>query len=336
MAAGTHIVGVLSSGYLPARREVVLAGGATENITFALEPSEAALAHLVVRSPVPGAEVVVDGQRVGVTPLSSSLTVKPGTRVVELRRTGYFSVKRDISLGDGASGELALPLEQDPAGSAAFGVLSLEISEPDASVAINGQDRGVYRNPFRLPAGPHVLAVERGGFESTSRVVEVNVSGTTVVRVSLAPTPQTRSARAERTRSLRQLGWVSLISGGVVGVAGGTFAALAHGLHGDAQDALATTQATFVPGGVCDPKGAGNHAACDAGFASRSKAVDDQSLRRTLGVVAAGVGLAAAVTGAILLTQNSQVEGSSSSSLSIVPLVGVTAQGATIEFQGRF
>ena len=81
-----------------------------------LAPSELRLAHLAIHAAVPDAEVLVDGQRVGRTPLPGSIAVPPGRRVVELRRAGYRSERREVTVDDGATGELAFELARGPDG----------------------------------------------------------------------------------------------------------------------------------------------------------------------------------------------------------------------------
>src|SRR5437762_1279451 len=71
---GAHIVTALAAGYLPARKEVTVAGESSAELKFDLEPSDAKAAHLTVKTALPDAEVVIDGQVVGKTPLPSSLT----------------------------------------------------------------------------------------------------------------------------------------------------------------------------------------------------------------------------------------------------------------------
>ena len=113
IAAGTRLVAALSAGYLPARREITVAGETAQRLELDLTPSELRLAHLAIHTAVPDAEVLVDGQRVGRTPLPGSITVPPGRRVVELRRPGYRSERREVAVDDGATGELAFELGED-------------------------------------------------------------------------------------------------------------------------------------------------------------------------------------------------------------------------------
>ena len=128
IAAGTRLVAALSAGYLPARREITVAGETTQRLALDLAPSELRLAHLAIHTAVPDAEVLVDGQRVGRTPLPGSIAVPPGRRVVELRRPGYRSERREVAVDDGATGELAFDLAEDPTAPSKGGRLVLAVS----------------------------------------------------------------------------------------------------------------------------------------------------------------------------------------------------------------
>src|SRR6187455_1412515 len=57
-----------------------------------------------------GAEVSVNGARVGKTPLERSVFVLPGTQIVELRLQGYHHLKREIPAAAGESRSLRLTL----------------------------------------------------------------------------------------------------------------------------------------------------------------------------------------------------------------------------------
>ena len=59
-----------------------------------------------------GAEISVNGEIVGTTPLDRNVFVLPGTQVVELRLAGYQHLKREIPAGAGESRKLRLRLER--------------------------------------------------------------------------------------------------------------------------------------------------------------------------------------------------------------------------------
>jgi len=58
-----------------------------------------------------GAEVFVNGANVGTTPLDHDIFVMPGTQVVELKRSGYRELRREIPAFAGESRSLTLELE---------------------------------------------------------------------------------------------------------------------------------------------------------------------------------------------------------------------------------
>ena len=95
VAGGVHVVGAVASGYAPMRKEVTVAGGATAEVKLDLVEMQGRVAHVMVKTHLPGADVVVDGQVVGKTPFPSSLTVAPGlAHAIELRREGYVTAAR--------------------------------------------------------------------------------------------------------------------------------------------------------------------------------------------------------------------------------------------------
>lgn len=59
----------------------------------------------------PGAAVLVDGQKIGVTPLEQPLAA--GRHTVELRRDDYLVEVREVNLGRGLVSELSIPLRAD-------------------------------------------------------------------------------------------------------------------------------------------------------------------------------------------------------------------------------
>jgi hypothetical protein len=302
VAAGTRLVSAVSSGYLPARREITVAGQTHERLALDLAPSERRLAHLDVLTALPDADVLVDGQRVGRTPLPGSLALVPGHRVVELRRAGYQPARRELTLDDGATGELSFALAEDAAAPVSPGRLVLAVSEPDPDVTVDGQPRGAYRDPLRLPPGVHLLRVARAGFVATERSVTVPEGGDVLAKVTLAPTPETRAAYKQRTALRRQLGWGAILGGAALAVAGGVVVAVNRRPLADAQariDAIKMTNdcqrevALGTPQPTCD--------------AQLGPADDDYNRHKTIqnfavvgigaGVVAAGVGAALLVTG---------------------------------------
>lgn len=74
---------------------------------------------IAVRSEPPGAEVTLDGARIGAT--NGTYNTFPGTHVVVISKPGYVSETRTVTAEDGASAEVAVTLRTSGSASAAGG-----------------------------------------------------------------------------------------------------------------------------------------------------------------------------------------------------------------------
>jgi len=278
-----------------------VAGGTTVPLSFDLAPTDLLAAHIQVTANLPGADLYVDGARAGQTPLSGTITVAPGSHLVEVRRDGYTPARREITLGSGAAGSLSFELQEDPAATTPRGSLVLAVSEPEAEVSVDGVRRGVYRSPLSLPAGPHQIAVMRAGFVSSERVIEVGAAAATTNRVMLTPTPETRAAYVDHARTVRRWGWIATVGGAALGAAGVALAAAQWGPVHDARTARDEVVATFQPGGSCSETAGVDHTTCRNRLDAANDDVDAHERWRAVGLVGAGVGVAALAAGATLL-----------------------------------
>jgi hypothetical protein len=261
-------------------------------------PSELRLAHVTVRAEVPDADVLVDGERVGRTPLPGSLAVSPGARTVELRRAGYLPARREITLADGATAELGFELREDDAGRAARGRLALAVSEPDPDVTVDGQPRGAYREALALPPGTHRLRVARAGFLPADRLVTVPEGAEATARVTLIPTPETRAAYKQRALLQRRWGWVGAIGGAALAAGAGVTVALNRGALNRARS-LDSKEAQ--PACTPEPFTTPGMEACAAAVAAADDQFNKHQTIQNVGFVALAVGVAAAAAGAVLL-----------------------------------
>ncbi|HET9953296.1 MAG TPA: PEGA domain-containing protein, partial [Polyangiaceae bacterium] len=301
VTSGSHLVGAVAEGYVPERREVLVAGGAITPLRFELvEMRGRRLANLSLRTNVLAAEVVIDGAVVARTPLAATLALAPGQHRIELRRAGYQPRAQTLELGDGATGELTWPLEIDPAALTSQGAdVTLEISEPGAQLSVDGVSSGLYAGPLRLPVGPHHVRVERAGFLSWERVIQVDPHKPNGVNVELEPTPQTRAEVARNAHQHRL--W------GIVGVAGGAvIAGLGTGwlLHNgarksDARQAVDAINAeASSDSGRCDTSsGAVTQEQCNASVDAAYSEWNSVKKRDVYGWIGVGVGAAALTTG---------------------------------------
>jgi hypothetical protein len=344
LAGGSHIIGAIAAGYTPQRKQVTVAGGARSSVEFNLTPMEGRLAHLSLKSKLPSADVLLDGELVGRTPLMSSLTLMPGSHKVELVRPGYRTARTELTLGDGATGEIALEPEEDRTEVARIGGdLRLAITETEALVTVDGTPRGPYSVALRLAPGTHHLLIERGGFRPLERDVDVASGQTTVIPIALDPTPEMRELYVGRARSQRTWSWIG-IGGGLALAGGGTgFLVYNAGAKSDARaDRDAAVGRLDRREGVCDTSSIGGNAqACNEAILSAQDKFDGAKGRDVIGYIGIGVGAAATGLGLyFLLTGDNpnKYDKKPTPDLigSLTPRFAVGPRGAALAVSGTF
>jgi hypothetical protein len=315
VSGGPHVIGVISAGYAPARQEILVAGRQRVQARLDLVAIEGLLGHIEVRCRLPAADVLVDGTRVGKTPLEASVTVAPGKHSVEVRRAGYLPVTREITLQDGARGELTLNPDVDKGAlDREGGWLAVKASETQSVVSADAEEIGLLTGPIHLPAGPHRIHIERGGFLPADRDISVPVGGTATVSVIFEPTPDTRANFVSSAESRRAWSWVTMAVGTAI-AAGGVVLGIVEGNkvptdQTKLDQAVADNQLVPnpLPGATqhpeCNPSLGPNDmtlAACRARESNARSDLNNDKTLQTVGWVAAGVGGAVLVTGTILL-----------------------------------
>jgi hypothetical protein len=339
--SGTHQIGAVAPGYAPSHRSIDIAGGETQKIAFDLVPGEAALGHVGIHTSLPGAEVFVDGKPVpGQTPLRSTLAVTPGTHQIELRREGYRSAAQLVRIDLGAVAEIKLEPELDPlASERVSGKLQVAPSEPDAVVSVDGQPAVSTRDPLRLPVGPHHLVVSAVGFQSAELDAGVTQGSTETVRVQLDPTLETRQAYYEHIHNRRLVGWITGGVGVIAAVTGVALVITGRSARDDANANLASVQQSMVRfgNGICDPAKQIDVTGCQSMLDDANNRVSNANLRITLGYVTGGVGIAAVVTGAVLLLTGDDPGRYEHGGVARAALSGwTTGSGGGLLFSGRF
>jgi serine/threonine protein kinase len=162
---------------------VISAGGVFAGRKFlALGASTTATGTLSINSNPPGAQVVVDGQTSGVTPLR--LTLKQGPHNVELRGAGD---PRAVPITITAGKELSQYIEL-PKGLTAFGQLQVRTEPAGAQVTVDGIPRG--KSPVlveSLAAGEHSVVLEADNSNVKQTVsVEAGMTASLVVPMTTA------------------------------------------------------------------------------------------------------------------------------------------------------
>jgi hypothetical protein len=304
IAAGTHVIAMAAPGYAPMQKQVSIAGLAKDTVAFELLPSETQPAHLSVKTSLLDGDVFVDDHAVGKTPLAASLALPAGNHVIEVRRPGYTTAKQSVALGPGSSGELALEPTVDPSALASEGgYLVLNISEKESTSFVDGEPRGVYTAPLRLPRGVHTLRIEHAGFFPFERKVDVPQGSSKTVTVDLTPTPELRAAYRSRTVSQRTWGYIATGVGAALTVGGATYLIINKKQHDDKEAAFQEQVARASPGGACDPA-TQVPPECNNAVPLALSELDAVTSKQKYGWIAGGIGVATLGLGIVLLVTN--------------------------------
>lgn len=303
VGSGLHVVAAIASGYLPFRQQIDIAGGETREIPFELKPAKGQLAQIRVTSPIAGADVLVDSALVGRTPLPASLPVEAGHHEVALRRPGYLMAKRDITLGEGASGDVALEPEPDPAEIARIGgFVALDGSEPGSSLSIDGRLQEAATGQFRLAPGPHHLLIAHSGFLPFDSEIAVESNKTRAIHVDLEPTAENRQMHLDRVSGQRWRAWGTAVAGALI--TGGSLWYLHSALaeQDRANREFADVQEVFAVGSglACDSAKGPISNECKAREAQANSDVSTADHKVLGGYIATGVGAAVLATGLFL------------------------------------
>lgn len=176
---GTYELLVQLDRYLPYRNEVEITGRLIEqSLDVALEPAWAAVTF---NSTPGGADIIVNGELLGVTPARVELL--QGAHDVTLKRPGFKAWQDDVLVHAGQDQELpAVALE------AADGLVFIRSVPGNANVTVNGEYRG--QTPLELELPPdrdHDLRLFRNGFETATRRIRTTAEQESDITVTLQP-----------------------------------------------------------------------------------------------------------------------------------------------------
>jgi hypothetical protein len=175
------------------------------------------VAQLAIICDVPGVNVEINGATRTKTPVLTPLLVPGGALTVRFSRPGYAPSSKSLTA---MSGEIqtvecdqrkATPL---PAALAAR--LVVRTVPADADVIVDGQRFF----GAALPAGDHLLRLERDGFRPQQRTLSLKTGKLAIYQATLTPTPASRE-REQRAISRRKTGGIVLGSVGAALLATG-------------------------------------------------------------------------------------------------------------------
>jgi hypothetical protein len=198
LVPGRYTLQVGKEGYQTVQKEVTIRAG---NISQEPVRLQAVGGGLIVDSSPPGAEVYVNGQLRGVTPVT--LPMDAGRYNVTVRRTGYQDYSQPVQVGSTLL-KMDVPLERitlgtrpapsatQPPGSqpapqaASKGVLEVRSIPPGADILINNSSTG-RRTPARLELAPgtYTLTLFARGYPPHHKQVTVEAGKTLTLNEAL-------------------------------------------------------------------------------------------------------------------------------------------------------
>jgi len=179
VSRGPHVLEFVKHRYFPLKQEVEVEGlGTTQDVAVALEP---AWGQMSFSSAPDGAELYVDGQLIGTTPLATEI-LETGS-AVSISARGYKTWQAEVSVKAGTSAEhppVTLVV--------ADGTLEITSTPPRAGITIDQEFRGV--TPLTVPLSPlrgHQVELFLEGYRKAQRTVSVEPEQHSSLAVSLTP-----------------------------------------------------------------------------------------------------------------------------------------------------
>jgi hypothetical protein len=156
---GEHIVEVRARGYAPQSLNVTINNGAQSvaRADMTSQPERPVTARLRVVTPVPNAEVFIDGASAGPAPFDHN-DLAPGKHFVIVRARGFAEWKREVELDPAQPTTLSAELS-------ASGTVKVLSNVSGAMVLIDGQVVG--KTPVvldNISAGEHLVEVKQPGY----------------------------------------------------------------------------------------------------------------------------------------------------------------------------
>lgn len=164
---------------------------------------------LVIRTDVEGAEVMVDEETVGYTPVDP-VTLEAGQHTVRVRRPGFTEFDDVVQIEPGRDLALDVPL-------IALAMIVTVRSDPDeARVFVDGTFRGDTPIELELPDGDHSLRVTYPRYQEVVREIHARAGQTDLIEVDLEPIPEELLNPPEPEWYEEPLTWILVGAGALV------------------------------------------------------------------------------------------------------------------------
>jgi hypothetical protein len=161
LAPGEHTVKLTKEGFTPFEKKLVMPRERDIELTLALVPKPGP-SRVSFDSDPTGAELTIDGKKVGKTPYEGEL--KPGDHSVSARASGRRRVEEKFTIAQGQSVKMKMLLPELKAEMTAPQI-SVVSDPPGATITLDGVEVG--KAPWSAPstAGDHVVALSAPGYK---------------------------------------------------------------------------------------------------------------------------------------------------------------------------
>jgi hypothetical protein len=155
---GQHIIEVRAKGFQPQRVEMTVVAGEQRvaQIDLKQQDDRTGTARLRVVTPVPDAEVFIDGASVGKAPIDRN-DLAAGKHFVVVRKIGFAEWKREVNLEGGGATTLSAELS-------AAGTVKVLSNVAGADIYIDGSPVGKTPATLETPGGDHLIEVKKSGY----------------------------------------------------------------------------------------------------------------------------------------------------------------------------
>jgi len=133
---------------------------------------ESYVAQLTIEVSEPGAEIFVNGTKVGVSPLSGPVAVEHGTQNILVTKAGFGDARETTTMNGGTSGKVSLKLLSSDRTSL---VTVTVVGPPNAVVKVDGNERGTapWKGQVAVSAQAHQFSAEAPGFVPATQAAVV-------------------------------------------------------------------------------------------------------------------------------------------------------------------
>ncbi len=196
LSPGSHSIEVRAPNLPPKTETVSITTGQRAVLNVTLRPAAPTGGTLRILANAPGAQISVDGERIGESPATKA-NIAPGEHIVEATADGYERLMQTVTTEAGAQRVVSLEMRPE---SLPPGRIVVNSNVAGAHVTIDGEDKGeapiVVEN---AAGGGHAIVVAAQGYEDFRTTCEIRAGQNCTIDARLEPvgTPVLVTANVE-------------------------------------------------------------------------------------------------------------------------------------------